>query len=300
MDKFKFIEFIQSPSSLSKSDIIELEDLTNRYPYCQTSQILLAKAYNLHNDIKFDSHFKKAAAYASDRKVLYLLINKKDEIIKFADPEKEVPVMNAKQEHKIEAPSGIQQEEPQIIPKKPKINPSKKTIINKEKPVEIITKKQIDENHSFLDWLNKLKNDDKFIDIKKGTITVPSKTENSVEPKNKKSVDELDILYVENINATKGVINADDTEVIDLEDDTIHKPERKSTKGKFFSAEEMAEKSVKENPEIISETLAKINYQQGNFEKAILIYEKLSLNFPEKQAIFASQIEIIKEKIKNS
>ena len=37
--------------------------------------------------------------------------------------------------------------------------------------------------------------------------------------------------------------------------------------------------------------------KQGKFDKAVEIYEKLMLKYPEKKSIFANQIEVLKTKI---
>ncbi|MEO1627652.1 MAG: hypothetical protein AAFV25_21045 [Bacteroidota bacterium] len=55
-----------------------------------------------------------------------------------------------------------------------------------------------------------------------------------------------------------------------------------------------ANRSLEENAEIVSETLAEILAKQGNFEKAIEMYERLSLIFPEKSTFFAERIKKLK------
>jgi len=75
----------------------------------------------------------------------------------------------------------------------------------------------------------------------------------------------------------------------------IEKIEEKKEEPRFFSAVNLAKKSLNENDDYITETLAKIYTEQGHYVKAINAFEKLILKFPEKSALFASQINELKK-----
>jgi hypothetical protein len=61
--------------------------------------------------------------------------------------------------------------------------------------------------------------------------------------------------------------------------------------------EDISLKSVEQAEELLTEPMAKIYLSQGLTDKAISIYEKLSLKYPEKSSYFAGQIQEIKQQL---
>jgi hypothetical protein len=59
--------------------------------------------------------------------------------------------------------------------------------------------------------------------------------------------------------------------------------------------EDISEAFIKPEDQLMTETLAQIYFNQGYYLRAIHVYEKLSLKFPEKNSYFAAQINKIKQ-----
>ena len=63
---------------IQDKEIAKLEEINFKYPFFQTSQILLSKGLLNIKSIRYDEQIKKAAAYSRNRKKLFLLIMSKE------------------------------------------------------------------------------------------------------------------------------------------------------------------------------------------------------------------------------
>ncbi|MEM9835493.1 MAG: hypothetical protein AAF828_03270 [Bacteroidota bacterium] len=73
--------------------------------------------------------------------------------------------------------------------------------------------------------------------------------------------------------------------------------DRLNSQQPFDDLGQNARKSVSQYKEIASETLAQLLVRQGQYEKAIKMYKRLGLLYPEKKLIFAGLITDLKEKL---
>lgn len=277
MTRAQFIEYLHAPEKLNGHSIDALEKLVREYPYCQTAHLLYLKNLHNQNSIDYEKQLRIASAYASSRKVLYNLIKKKtDDRRQAADvkPEVEASVILPKEE-----PIVILQEE--IILQQEIIrqltDETETSILEKEilreayrsAPYQFLSTEKLQEEkkdihteaHSFTDWL-------KVISGETPTEKIPTR-QVSKEKKN-----ELIQKFI-------------------LEE--VSKPSLEKPKAEFYSPEEMAKKSLQDDEQFVTETLAKIYLRQGNLPKALRAYEILLLKHPEKNLIFAPLLEKIKK-----
>lgn len=288
MQTTHFIKYLSLPDTIKLMPEQEASSLVKEFPYCQSGQLLLALQMNFSNHLLFEQQLKKSAVYSSDRKRLFELINSPT-----AQQEKEVvvaPVEAVKLEEKTPVIEEVlTTEQPTVVEVKPAEEPIKdleleylnelisssytyelegleKLEFGSQKTEEALPieeeEEQLDENTelTFTDWLKK---------VQKGGLT--SVTEEKPEKQHK----------------------------FDLIDKFIQEdPKIKPKKTEFYSPINMARLSVVDDSELVSETLALIQVEQGNYQEAIKTYQKLSLKNPEKRTYFANQIKILNQKIK--
>lgn len=270
---------IEKPLRLSTEDIQRLEDILEVYPYFQTAHLLHAKALKNTDSIKFEKILPLKAIYVSNREKLYDLIQLKNTVL-------EVGIEEIKTEQ---------------------------VITDKKEIVQLKTEKKKQDVIS--DFIKKEKQKSEIeYDVEKDVKKLEENYISSVESggyfeevKEEISKEELQSLIKDKPKKEKLPSKQTFSQWLDLfaeetkENKLKIEPEKSietkpSVKKEFYNPAKMAQKSVEENDEIITETLAKIYVMQNKIDKAIAAYEKLSLKIPEKSSYFAAQILILKKK----
>jgi hypothetical protein len=234
MDRQQFISYIHDPAKLDSSTLEGVKELTDRFPYCQSLQILHLLNLQQTNSVLYDEYLASTAAYIADRKRLRQLITE----LKTEERELKTEDRESKIEDRVqpEARSLQPEEKAPIVP-----------VVEEDEEARLKRLKQIVEARL------------KQIALEKDEIPEP---EDPVLTK-----EELVDKFIK-------------------EEPSISRP-----KPEFFNPVKEAKSSQEDRAGLVTETLARIHIQQGNIDKAIEIYRKLSLNFPEKSSYFAAQIE---------
>ena len=278
MEKKTLLSYLSKPETLKGEVVQDVEALVKRYPFFSLAQCLLAIAYQNENDDRLETQLRLAASSIPSRNNLRLfsiLAQQRaerplDEPVRCLEDEQ--PQESQETFFRFIESSEIEEKENDetVIPEKmfiiPEIDLSGS---HEELSAELAL---LDEKRKSLDELKAIiANRIKEIENEKKQQDSGLET-----PKKKLSRKELIDKFI-------------------AENPSISKP-----KAEFYNPISVAQNSITDKGDIVSETLAKIYFQQGYFEKAISIYEKLILNFPEKSIYFAAQIEKVKESQTNN
>jgi len=264
-----FTRYLKDPSLLDNQTVDELWLLVKEYPYFQAARMLLAK--NLH-DVGHEAYplsLRLAAAYAGDRSRLKMLIEGKwlmdddfeNKENQSSSVETELQGNSLDVAHQADAP---------------KVETPLVGDLQEETPESEIqvTRNRLQHNpliDSILSRLSGMPVDESEIEIP-GIVVKPSEMITTAEEKT---------------SARKALV-----------DNFIKEEPRITPKREFFNPEDISRQSASLPDDYVTETLARIYEQQGQFGTAIKIYEKLMLLIPEKSSYFAARIQEINIKRK--
>ena len=303
MKRSDFLKMIESSGPADRQTISEVNELITIFPYFQSAYSLLLKGLQNTSDVKFENQLRVSAMHIANREVLYYFLRK--EIIPEVKPELSV------------TPS---------VQTEVSLPDSQQTVIESGKnSTDLINEIEKSSENDQGNWLIKdhsiLIADGSGNDDSNATILMIDEESGDVGEKiiymdpGFSVPDKTDLLELDlNENVSSRIHSNENEAEREAQAVTPSVKELQSTLiDKFIDAnpriEASREKHDKPNEDIskpytdagegfVTETLARIYISQGYYSKAIDIYEKLSLKFPEKISYFASQIEKVKELIK--
>jgi tetratricopeptide (TPR) repeat protein len=267
MDGKQLIGYMTRPELLKGEVVQEMEQLVADYPYFAIGQALLTVAYQNAVDFRYPSQLKRTAAIMPNRDKLRLFtviakhrFESEPEIPALPD---EIPPTDNVFSN-IEPIETVEEQSSGIIQKKVFIIPE----INLSGSHEELTAEMalLEEKRKSLDELKAI---------------IARRLKEIEEEKQRKEAEQ---------QQPKKLTRKELIDKFILENPSISRP-----KAEFYNPISVAQNSIIDQENIVSETLAKIYEKQGYFDKAISIYEKLGLKYPEKSRYFAAQIERIKE-----
>ncbi len=296
MNRQQLYDLIGNPVDLNENTLTSLQELVAEYPFFQAARLLLLKNLQMLDHVRYEPELKRSALFISDRTRLY-------EVIKGLYPEKDSATVQAETEETAEKETEVVTEEKKssvaVTGKVESVSDyfgiddvtetlqggkvgftfanenngpetealPEEMLFDYEKSSAGYTLSMEDDadqdgSHSFEDWLYLVSND---------------AVENKVEPQK---------IETEAKNKT--------ADVIDKFLNSDHDPIKPKSESEEKGVKEIKETPAFEEDELMTETLAKIYVKQGHYSKALKIFEKLSLKYPEKSVYFAQQIENVK------
>ena len=299
MNKQQLYDLIENPAELNENTLKGLQELVAQYPFFQAARSLLLKNLKVLDHVLFESELKRSAIFISDRTRLFDLIRgtypehvvreeEQQEVISQQEvpdktEEKSSSVAVTGSVESVDEYFGVDQVTETIQGGKvgftfhssdDGMSVPEEMLFDYEKSGNSGYSLSLDEedtdgqrNNTFEDWLAL---------VNSNTTGEKEISEKRSKEKRSKTLDVID-------------------KFLSNQDKTI-KPKTTEKKEPEIKVEEPV---TLEGDELMTETLAKIYMKQGHYSKALNIFEKLSLKYPEKSVYFAQQIEKVKKLISN-
>lgn len=323
MNRESFINYIENNQLLGKESISDLIDLSKEFPYCSTVRILLAMNLQKEDHFKYDSELKQAAIYAADRSILRnhleqlstsdettVLPDEHIELVEEVDEEAEEQTEVTFKEELVRETEEPNETEPEEIAETesvqdiPDINEEVAVTVDEGElqEIEIVVDELQQAVEKIEDEQETIENperekEDTLAELRKLVAGRLKQIEKEREAKEETVSEVLEEEIPEKVKPPKK--KKQDKAISELIDNFIKsEPSITRRQAAFFDPVDAAKDSVTDDENIVSETLADIYFGQRKFEKAIRIYKKLSLKFPEKSSYFAARIEKAVEELK--
>ncbi len=309
MNRSDFLKMIENSGPSDRQTTGEVNEIIEIFPYCQSAYILLLKGLQNTADVRFENQLRRSAMHVADREVLYYFLKEEKEVRNEPEPEIQAHefsgnVMPDSQQVVIETAKNSEDLINEIEKNEREETPEEtgdEVLHSGQRPVFIPAESDNgDSSASFFFLDDESETEEERVVFMDPGFSVPEEeaklleldTDIQITSSDEESMRE-EQLHVEDQDSMK----QKQSELIDkfiLTNPRIEPAREKSDTPQA----DISKPFTEERGEFVTETLAKIYTSQGYYSRAIDIYEKLSLKFPEKSSYFASQIEKVKEFIK--
>ena len=260
MQTDKIILLLNNPLAITKKQTTFLQEVLKEFPYFQAARVIRLIGLKKQNSFLYNNALKKTACFTTNRTVLFDFITK--ESLNDFDEQNlyKINVIDSK----------VIKKEEKVANKK--VEKEVEKIFEVGKPIPF-TKSDA---FSFNQWLQ-FSNSNQQESIKQKKNEVENAQTNSKNEKNTKKTGNNKLQLIEKFLENKPKIKpVKKTEILDISKD-----------------------SVKQNTNLMTETLARVYIEQKKYNKAIQAFRILSLKYPEKSSFFANQIKAV-EFLKNN
>lgn len=300
MDKELFYNCLDNENLLTGEVIQSLDNLIDKFPFFQVARTLQVKGLKRTKSSQFEIYLQRVSAFAPDRRRLFLVLDpivpqimssvsdlnsgSGDSLSKDADDSSFVLVEDSQADNQFE----------QTIEKE---TDSNTTVQHDEELLELGDSNSLTEERS----KSKHKTEEEtYIDPQLYTLDIPNDFNENADFGSTYQSREVDDKEWERKAKEEQKANSDKIDPNKLIETFIETNPRIVPRQRPSDVppvqDDISLDSLKEPEDAVSESLAMIYAAQGLNNKAISIYEKLSLKFPEKRAYFAGQIEKLKNK----
>ena len=265
MNRNDFLRLMENSSSIDPKMTTEVGEIISIFPYFQSAHLLLLKGLHDNGDVRFGNQLRSSAIHLADREILYHLLYSSDNKPEIAS----APVSNTPATEQTVIESGLSSND---IVYSDQSSGEPDPGEDDEEITDILADDDFEDPENDYPAGELLE-----LDLERNgnndTSHFPFEEVVSQEPAKLSQSDLIDRFIISNPRI---------------------EPNREK---KEVPTQDLSEPSSGEGS-LITETLAKIYISQGYYSKAIDIFEKLCLKYPEKSSYFATQIEKVKEYLK--
>ncbi len=272
MTQDQFYRWLENPSEMNFSSIADIRDIIRRYPYFQAAQVMLAKNLKQENHIDQLNQLQLAAIMVPNRKQLHAYLHGKVAVkaISVDDEPVSGPTTVDSEQETVLVPEIIERSSLYDLIPEPIVYQLEKADLP-DLVLPTVAKNPVfvpqPEALTFSEWLSFIETED----LRAETSSIRQVQDTESQP-TKSKIDIIDHFLAQQSTGVK-------------------------KRAEFFNPQKVGAKSTLEDFTVVSETLARIYFEQEKYELARQAYQALGLKYPEKSVYFAARLKEIDEKL---